>query len=35
MRKRIQFRTGFFVREVLFGTVEPLIMLFVYGALYA
>lgn len=35
MRKRIQFRAGFFVREVLFGTVEPLIMLFVYGALYA
>lgn len=35
MRKRIQFRTGFFVREVLFGTVEPLIMLFVYAALYA
>lgn len=34
MRKRIQFRTGFFVREVLFGTVEPLIMLFVYAALY-
>ena len=35
MRKRIQFRTGFFVREVLFGTVEPMIMLFVYAALYA
>lgn len=33
-RKRIQFRTGFFVREVLNGAVEPLVMLFVYGALY-
>lgn len=35
MRKRIQFRTGFFVREVLSGAVEPLIMLFVYAALYS
>ncbi|MEM9381223.1 MAG: ABC-2 family transporter protein [Planctomycetota bacterium] len=34
-RKRIQFRTGFFVREAINGTVEPLIMLFVFGALYA
>lgn len=34
MRKHIQFRVGFFVREVLFGAVEPLIMLFVYAALY-
>jgi len=33
-RKRIQFRVGFFVREVLSGTVEPLVMLFVYTALY-
>ncbi len=33
-RKRIQFRAGFFVREVLNGTVEPLVMLFVYTALY-
>ncbi|MEM6672626.1 MAG: ABC-2 family transporter protein [Planctomycetota bacterium] len=33
-RKRIQFRTGFFVREVLYGVVEPLVMLFVYAALY-
>jgi len=33
-RKRIQFRTGFFVREVLNGVVNPLVMLFVYGALY-
>lgn len=33
-RKRIQFRTGFFVREVLNGVVQPLVMLFVYAALY-
>lgn len=33
-RKRIQFRAGFVVREVLNGTVEPLVMLFVYTALY-
>ena len=33
-RKRIQFRAGFLVREVLNGTVEPLVMLFVYTALY-
>jgi ABC-2 type transport system permease protein len=33
-RKRIQFRTGFFVREVLNGVVEPLVMLFVFGAIY-
>ena len=34
-RKRIQFRTGFFVREVLNGVVQPLVMLFVYAALYS
>ncbi len=34
-RKRIQFRTGFFVREVLNGVVQPLVMLFVYIALYS
>ncbi len=33
-RKRIQFRTGFFVREVLNGVIQPLVMLFVYAALY-
>ena len=33
-RKRTQFRTGFIVREVLRGVVEPLAMLFVYTALY-
>ena len=33
-RKRIQFRTGFFVREVLNGVVQPLVMLFVYASLY-
>lgn len=33
-RKRIQFRTGFFVREMMNGAVEPIIMLFVYAALY-
>lgn len=33
-RKRVQFRTGFVVRELLNGLVEPLVMLFVYMALY-
>lgn len=33
-RKRIQFRTGFFVREVLNGVVQPLVMLFVFAAIY-
>ncbi|QDV06988.1 hypothetical protein Poly30_25070 [Planctomycetes bacterium Poly30] len=33
-RKRIQFRTGFFVREVLNGMVQPLVMLFVFAAIY-
>ncbi len=33
-RKRIQFRTGFVVREMMNGAVEPIIMLFVYAALY-
>ena len=33
-RKRIQFRTGFFVREVLNGLVQPLVMLFVFAAIY-
>ena len=33
-RKRIQFRTGFVVRELANGLVEPLVMLFVYTALY-
>lgn len=35
LRKRIQFRVGFVVREVLGGAIEPLVMLFVYTALYA
>ncbi|MEL6713614.1 MAG: ABC-2 family transporter protein [Planctomycetota bacterium] len=34
LRKKIQFRVGFLVREVLNGAVEPLVMLFVYRALY-
>ena len=34
-RKQIQFRTGFVVRELLNGLVEPLVMLFVYTALYS
>lgn len=33
-RKRIQFRTGFVVRELLHGVIEPVCMLFVYVALY-
>lgn len=33
-RKRIQFRTGFLVREMFNGAVEPIILLFVYSALY-
>lgn len=34
LRKHMQFRVGFLVREVLNGTVEPLCMLFVYTAIY-
>lgn len=33
-RKHIQFRAGFFVREVMNGLVEPVVMLFVYTALF-
>ena len=34
LRKQIQFRAGFLVREVLNGAIEPLVMLFVYRTLY-
>jgi len=35
LRKQIQFRVGFVVREVLGGAIDPVVMLFVYTALYA
>lgn len=34
LRKQVAFRVGFLLREVSHGLVEPLVMLFVYAALY-
>lgn len=34
LRKQLTFRVGFFVREISHGVVEPLVMLFVFHALY-